>query len=85
MLKYGLRHLFVSVFFTCLCTFFSAKTPTKDDPVVDADGSINFAFDEYFDSADQPLPKTEIKEEKSQETADNDFNWDMVTVGKYEN
>ena len=65
--------------------FFSAKTPTKDDPVVDADGSINFAFDEYFDSADQPLPKTEIKEEKSQEIADNDFNWDMVTVGKYEN
>ena len=46
---------------------FSAKTPTKEDPVVDADGSINFAFDEYFDSADQPLPKTEIKEEKSQE------------------
>ena len=85
LLKYGLGHLFVSVFFTCLCTFFSAKTPTKDEPVVDADGSINFAFDEYFDSADQSLPKTEIKEEKSQEIADNDFNWDVVTVGKYEN
>ena len=63
--------------------FFSAKT-SNEGPVVDADGGISFALDEYFDSADKTFPKTEIKEEKPQEIPDNDFNWDMVTVGKYQ-
>ena len=63
---------------------FSAKTSTEG-PVVDDDGSISFAVNEYFDSA-EPFPKTEIKEEKSQEIPqDDDFNWDMATVGKYQN
>ena len=68
---------------------FSAKTSTEG-PVVDADGSVSFALDEYFDSP-KPFPKTEIKEEKSQEIPQddyidsNDFNWEMATVGKYQN